>query len=67
MTMDRKAFDPEVYEFYKATIDGPGFSARISAEDIDRLRENEISGHAASLPEGQALSLFASGYMSRRR
>ena len=49
MTMDRKAFDPEVYEFYKATIDGPGFSARISAEDIDRLRENEISGHAAHL------------------
>lgn len=47
--MGKNAFDPEVYEFYKAAIDGAGFSAHISAADIEKLRENEITSHAAHL------------------
>lgn len=47
--MNKNAFDPEVYEFYKSAIDGAGFSAAINSADIDRLREIEITSHAAHL------------------
>ena len=47
--MNRKEFDPEVYEFYKAALEGPGFAADLSAVDISVLREKELTGHAAHL------------------
>ncbi|MBE6041171.1 MAG: alpha/beta hydrolase [Clostridiales bacterium] len=47
--MERKCYDPEVYEFYKAAIEGPGFDAPFDVRDIAKLRENEITGHAAHL------------------
>lgn len=47
--MKREEFDPEVYEFYKAALEGPGFAADLKAADIERLRELEITGHAAHL------------------
>lgn len=47
--MNRKEFDPEVYEFYKTALEGPGFAADLSAVDISVLRENELTGHAAHL------------------
>ena len=47
--INKKDFDPEVYGFYKAAIDGRRFAARISAADIEKLREAEVTGHAAHL------------------
>ena len=47
--MNRKEFDPEVYEFYKAALEGPGFAADLSTVNINELRENELTGHAAHL------------------
>lgn len=49
MKTDKTKFDPEVYEFYKAALEGAGFAAQFGAEDIPRLREAEITGHAAHL------------------
>ena len=49
MKTDKSKFDPEVYEFYKAALEGAGFAASFGAEDIPRLREAEITGHAAHL------------------
>ena len=45
----REQFDPEVYEFYKAALEGAGFAASFSTEDVPHLREAEIKGHAAHL------------------
>lgn len=45
----REQFDPEVYDFYKAALEGEGFGGSFSAEDIPRMREAEIKGHAAHL------------------
>lgn len=47
--VNKEQFDPEVYEFYKAAIEGAGFAASFSAEDIPQMREAEIKGHAAHL------------------
>ena len=47
--VSRERFDPEVYEFYKAALEGAGFSASFKAEDIPLMREAEITGHAAHL------------------
>ena len=47
--MNREEFDPEVYEFYKAALEGTGFAADLSAVDISVLREKELTGHAAHL------------------
>ena len=47
--MRKEEFDPEVYEFYKAALEGPGFNADLSNIDIDLMRENEINGHAKHL------------------
>lgn len=49
MKTDKSKFDPEVYEFYKAALEGAGFAASFNAEDIPRMREAEITGHAAHL------------------
>lgn len=46
--MNRDKFDPEVYDFYKAALEGPGFDAPFSPADLDRLREDEIIRHAAN-------------------
>lgn len=43
-----KGFDPEVYEFYKAAIDGQGFEAPFDIADLGKIRENEITRHAAN-------------------
>ena len=47
--ISRERFDPEVYEFYKAALEGQGFSASFREEDIPLMREAEIKGHAAHL------------------
>ena len=47
--MRKEEFDPEVYEFYKAALEGPGFNADLSNIDIELMRENEIKGHAKHL------------------
>ncbi len=47
--MRKEEFDPEVYEFYKEALEGPGFSADLSNLDIELMRENEIKGHAKHL------------------
>ena len=49
MRIDKEKFDPEVYEFYKMALEGTGFAAQFGAEDVPRLREAEIKGHAAHL------------------
>ena len=45
--MDKEKFDPEVYEFYKPALEGPGFDAPFTIDDIDWLREDEVKRHAA--------------------
>ena len=47
--MRREEFDPEVYEFYRAALEGNGFRANPDNLDIELLRENEIKGHAGHL------------------
>ena len=47
--MRTEEFDPEVYEFYKAALEGPGFHANLENLNIDLMRENEIKGHALHL------------------
>ena len=47
--MRREEFDPEVYEFYKAALEGNGFRANLDNLDMQLLRENEIKGHARHL------------------
>ena len=49
MKPDKSRFDPDVYEFYKVALEGDGFAASFGAEDITRMREAEIKGHAAHL------------------
>ena len=44
--MRREEYDPEVYEFYRAALEGNGFKANLDNLDIQVLRENEIKGHA---------------------
>lgn len=41
----RNRFDPEVYEFYKPALDGPGFSMPFSETDIPAIREDEVVRH----------------------
>ena len=41
-------FDPDVYRFYCRALEGAGFSAPFSPDDLDRIREAEISGHVAN-------------------
>ena len=43
----KEDFDPEVYEFYKPALEGPGFDAPFTVEDVDWLREDEVRRHAA--------------------
>ena len=49
MKTEKEKFDPEVYEFYKAALEGAGFASSFGASDIPRMREAEITGHAAHL------------------
>lgn len=44
--MDRKEFDPEVYEFYRPSLEGNGFRSAPGNLDIEMLREIEIKSHA---------------------
>ena len=46
--MDRERFDPDVYEFYQAALEGPGFAAPFDAADLPLLRADEISRHLKS-------------------
>ena len=39
--------DPEVYEFYRAALEGPGFDVPFSVDDVEWLREDEVRRHAA--------------------
>lgn len=45
--MRKIVFDQDVYEFYRAALEGPGFAASFAAPDLERLREEEITRHAA--------------------
>jgi dipeptidyl aminopeptidase/acylaminoacyl peptidase len=49
MKMRTEEFDPEVYEFYRAALEGPGFHANTDNLNIELMRENEIRGHALHL------------------
>ena len=53
MKPDKSRFDPEVYEFYKAALEGGGFAVlfgeTLGLEELARMREAEIKGHAAHL------------------
>ncbi|MBR0402123.1 MAG: alpha/beta hydrolase [Lachnospiraceae bacterium] len=44
--MNRAEFDPEVYEFYRKSLEGDGFAATFSAADVEWLRADEIRRHA---------------------
>ncbi len=44
--MNRKEFDPEVYEFYRPSLEGNGFRSAPGNLDIEMLREIEIKSHA---------------------
>lgn len=44
--MKKEEFDPEVYDFYKASLEGNGFRADLDNLDIEMLREIEIKSHA---------------------
>ncbi len=46
--MDRERFDPDVYEFYRAALEGPGFEVSFRMEDLPLLRADEISRHLMS-------------------
>ena len=43
----KKDLDPEVYEFYKPALEGAGFDAPFTVDDIEWLREDEVKRHAA--------------------
>lgn len=45
--LKKEDFDPEVYEFYKPALEGPGFDAPFSVDDVEWLREDEVRRHAA--------------------
>ena len=45
--VNKEDFDPEVYEFYKPALEGPGFSAPFTVKDVGWLREDEVRRHAA--------------------
>lgn len=47
--INRERFDPEVYDFYRAALEGKGFAASFSEEDVPQMRVAEIDGHAAHL------------------
>ena len=47
LLMNREDLDPEVYEFYKPALEGPGFDAPFTVDDIEWLREDEVKRHAA--------------------
>lgn len=44
--MNKEDFDPEVYEFYKAALEGPGFDYPFTVGDVEALREDEVTRHA---------------------
>ena len=46
-TITKEDFDPEVYEFYKPALEGPGFDAPFTVKDVEWLREDEVKRHAA--------------------
>lgn len=43
--MNREDFDPEVYEFYKPALEGPGFNAPFTVDDVQALRDDEVIRH----------------------
>ncbi len=43
----KNGLDPEVYEFYKPALEGAGFDAPFTVDDIEWLREDEVKRHAA--------------------
>lgn len=45
--MNKSDFDPDVYEFYKTALEGPGFAMQFNTADIPAMRENEIARHVA--------------------
>lgn len=47
MTVNKEDFDPEVYEFYKPALEGPGFDAPFSVDDVEWLRDDEVKRHGA--------------------
>ena len=57
MKADKSKFDPEVYEFYRAALEGAGFAAAFGAEDIPRLREMDASTYRKALLAQRVRSL----------
>lgn len=51
-------FDPEVYEFYKPALEGPGFDVPFTVNDIEWLREDEVKRHAAHTDPYEVYQMF---------
>ena len=56
--MNSEEFDPEVYEFYKPALEGPGFDAPFTVDDIEWLREDEVKRHAAHTDPYEVLQTY---------
>ena len=58
MKMNKQDFDPEVYEFYKPALEGPGFYAPFSVDDVQALRDDEVSRHAKNTDPYEVSEMF---------
>ena len=58
MNKYKEVFDPEVYEFYKPALEGPGFDAPFTVDDIEWLREDEVKRHAAHTDPYEVFETF---------
>jgi acetyl esterase len=47
--INKDSFDPEVYEFYRQKLEGPGFAMTFSAKDVPLMRRAEILGHTLNM------------------
>ncbi len=56
--MDKERFDPEVYEFYKPALEGPGFEMPFTAGDVEALRADEVSRHAKNTDPYETGQMF---------
>ena len=56
--MNKENFDPEVYEFYKPALEGPGFDAPFTVDDVAALREDEVSRHAKNTDPYEVSQMF---------
>lgn len=56
--ISKQDFDPEVYEFYKPALEGPGFDVPFTVDDIEWLRDDEVKRHAAHTDPYEVYEVF---------